>query len=141
MAQQDRATNDELRILIQKVARRIKAERSDEHVTDSQLGVLWRLEKLGACTPGQLADLEKVRPPSMNRTVNALEEAGYVERSPAPDDARKVLVNLTESGRRVTTETRRLRAVWFEHQLAALGEEENAALAAVIPILRRIAES
>lgn len=132
---------NELRLLIQKVARRIRAERGDEHVTDSQMGVLWRLDLRGSCTHGELAAHERVSPPSMNRTVNALEEAGYVTRTPDPDDARKVFVTLTDRGRAITAETRRLRARWFSGEFGRLSADEQERLLAVTDILRKLAES
>jgi len=138
-----RATDpeEELRVLIQKVARRIRAERAGEGISDSQLGVLWWLASEGRCTPGGLATSEKVSAPSMNRTLNALEAGGLVHREPSIDDARKVWVSITPAGEHVITETRRLRQQWFHAQLAALSTEERATLEEVQPILRRLADS
>ncbi|WP_414171145.1 hypothetical protein [Clavibacter tessellarius] len=53
----------------------------------------------------------------MNRTVNCLVSAGYAERSPAPDDGRRVTVSVTEEGRRVVQETRRQRSAWLSLRL------------------------
>lgn len=133
-------TDDELRILVQRLARRIRNNRADGSMSDTKLGVLFRLEESPAA-PGQLAERERVAPPSMNRTLNALEEAGLVARSPDPDDARKVVVTLTDAGSAVIRETRRLRASWFTARLAELTPDERAALEAVIPVLRHLSES
>ncbi|WAB82502.1 MarR family transcriptional regulator [Microcella daejeonensis] len=133
--------HEELRVLIQKVARRIRAERGGEGVTDSQLGVLWRLASDGRCTPGGLADSERVSPPSMNRTVNALEALGYVRREPSETDARQVWVTLTPAGDELIAETRRLRNAWFHEQLDALEPAERAALEAAMDALRKLADS
>lgn len=132
---------EELRVLIQKVARRIRAERAGEGISDSQLGVLWRLASEGRCTPGGLATSEKVSAPSMNRTLNALEASGLVQREPSDDDARKVWVTITPAGDHVITETRRLRQQWFHAQLEALSVEQRSALEEVRPILRRLADA
>lgn len=133
--------HEELRVLIQKVARRIRAERGGEGVTDSQLGVLWRLASEGRCTPGGLADSERVSPPSMNRTVNALEALGYVRREPSETDARQVWVILTRDGDELIAETRRLRNAWFHEQLDALEPAERDALEAAMDALRKLADS
>lgn len=133
--------HEELRVLIQKVARRIRAERGGEGVTDSQLGVLWRLASEGRCTPGGLADSERVSPPSMNRTVNALETLGYVRREPSETDARQVWVILTREGDELIAETRRLRNAWFHEQLDALEPAERDALEAAMDALRKLADS
>jgi DNA-binding MarR family transcriptional regulator len=131
--------DDELRMLLQRVARRIRNNRADGTMSDAKLGVLFRLE-VSPATPGLLAERERVTPPSMNRTLNTLEQSGLVTRSPDLDDARKVIVAITDSGLDVIRETRRLRTRWFSQQVAALSPEERAALEAVIPVLRRIAE-
>ena len=136
-----RLDDDELRLLVQRVARRIRNNRRDESMSDSQLGVLFLLEKSGDASPSELADHERVSPPSMNRTLNGLEESGLVRRAPSPDDARKVIVSITDEGRELIRETRRLRTAWFSRQLSALSREERAAMEAVIPILRRIADA
>lgn len=132
-------TDDELRMLLQRVARRIRNNRADGTMSDAKLGVLFRLE-VSPAAPGVLAERERVTPPSMNRTLNALEQSGLVTRSPDPDDARKVIVTVTEAGLALIRETRRLRTRWFSQQVAALPQDERAALEAVIPVLRRIAE-
>lgn len=133
--------DEELRVLIQKVARRIRAERGGEGVTDTQLGVLWQLETHGRTSPGVLAERERVSPPSMNRTLNALEAAGFVRREPSETDARQVWVSLTPAGDELIAETRRLRTAWFHRQLDALEPDERAALEAVRRVLRKLADS
>jgi DNA-binding MarR family transcriptional regulator len=130
----------ELRVLIQKVARRIRNNRADDALSDSQLGVLFRLEE-GDRSPSELAAHERVTPPSMNRTLNGLEGAGLVARHPADDDARRVRVTLTAEGRAQIAETRALRTAWFTRQLAGLTADERRSLEAVIPILRRLSDS
>ena len=141
MTPQETDPEEELRVLIQKVARRIRAKRAGEGISDSQLGVLWRLASEGRCTPGGLASAEKVSAPSMNRTLNALETGALVRREPRDDDARKVGVSIPPAGDHVITETRRLRQQWFHAQLEALTAPERAALEGVRAILRRLADA
>ncbi|MES1169718.1 MAG: MarR family transcriptional regulator, partial [Leifsonia sp.] len=69
MAQSE--NDDELRMLLQRVARRIRNNRADGTMSDAKLGVLFRLESSPAA-PGALAERERVTPPSMNRTLNTL---------------------------------------------------------------------
>lgn len=132
-----RSPEDELRIAILQVSRSIRSNRGDA-VSDSQLSVLVDLDLRGALTPGELAALEHVTPPSMNRTVNALEAAGLVTRSKSGDDARKVIVELTPAGVELLAETRRLRTAWFSRRLEALTPRERESLLAVAPILRKL---
>ena len=132
--------DDELRLMFQRVARRIRNNRSAD-VSDSQLSVLFHLDLAGSCSPSELAEHDRVTPPSMNRTLNGLEHAGLIRRDPSPVDARKVLVSLTASGNELIAETRRLRTAWFSQRLAELTAEERAALEVVVPILKRLADS
>jgi DNA-binding MarR family transcriptional regulator len=136
----DARGDEDLRILIQKVARRIRNNRSTDDLSDSQLGVLFQLEE-GGHSPGELAAHERVTPPSMNRTLNWLERAGLVARHPADDDARRVRVSITPAGLAHIAETRALRTAWFSQRLADLTPDERRALEAVTPILRRLADS
>lgn len=131
--------DDELRMLLQRVARRIRNNRADGTMSDTQLGVLFRVEQSPA-SPGALAERERISPPSMNRTLNALEKAGLVTRSPDPDDARRVVVSITTAGRDMITETRRLRTAWFSQRLAELSPAERAAFERLVPVLRRWSE-
>ena len=136
----DATGDEELRILFQRVARRIRNNRSDDDLSDSQLGVLFQLEE-GDRSPSELAAHERVTPPSMNRTLNGLERAGLVARHPATDDARRVRVTITSAGLAQIAETRALRTAWFSQRLSELTPAERRALEAVTPLLRRIAES
>ncbi|MES1170455.1 MAG: MarR family transcriptional regulator [Leifsonia sp.] len=131
--------DDELRILLQRVVRRIRSNRADGTMSDAKLGVLFRVEQEPA-SPGALAERERISPPSMNRTLNALEKAGLVTRSPDPDDARRVVVSITSAGRDLLTETRRLRTAWFSQRLAELTPDERAAFERLVPVLRRWSE-
>ncbi|HEY4225322.1 MAG TPA: MarR family transcriptional regulator [Pseudolysinimonas sp.] len=131
--------DDELRMLLQRLTRRIRNNRADGTMSDAKLGVLFRLEKEPS-SPSSLAERERVTPPSMNRTLNALEDAGFVSRTPDPEDARKVVVTITRAGRDLITETRRLRTAWFSQRLAELTPEERTAFESLVPVLRRWSE-
>jgi DNA-binding MarR family transcriptional regulator len=132
--------DDELRVLIQRVARRIRNNRGDAALSDSQLGVLFHLE-IDDHSPTELAAQERVSPPSMNRTLNGLEHAGLVQRSPSDDDARRVRVSITEAGLAQIAETRALRTAWFSQRLAELSPDERRTLQAAAPLLRRLAQA
>ena len=133
--------HDGLRISVMRLARRMRLERVVGDVSDGQLSALSVIFKHGPQTLGSLSEHERVTPPSMNRTVNALVERGFVERSGSPDDGRKVLIDLTDAGRSVVTQTRDHRAAWFSHQLDVLTPEELSTLDAASSILRKLADS
>ena len=133
--------DDDLRLAILRLARRMRLERAGEDVPDGQLSVLFVLWKEGPQTLGSLAEHERVTPPSMNRTVNALVDAGLVTRDSSPDDGRKVLIQCTEAGLEIARETKRRRVAWFARQLATLAPEQRAVIDAATPILRQLADS
>jgi DNA-binding MarR family transcriptional regulator len=130
---------DDLRVALMRVVRRVRAEKADDDLSDSQYGVLAFLDRHGPATPGALAEFERVRPPSMTRTIAALADLGLVARDAHPDDGRQVLVRLTEPGRATVHDTRVRRNVWLADRLAALDPAERAALATAADVLRRIA--
>ncbi len=132
--------DDDLRILFQRIARRIRNNRAEGDLGDSQISVLFNLEVHGPSTPSQLAAHDRITPPSMNRTLNWLEEAAYITRTRSVDDARKVVVELTPTAVALLAETRRLRTAWFSQRLATLSTEERAALDRALPTLRKLAE-
>lgn len=142
MADADTGTSsdDELRFLIQRVARDIRRNRGGDTLSDSQMSVLFQIERLGVCTPSQLVEAERVTPPAINRTINRLAILGLVTRTPSQDDARKVLISQTDAGRECTRATRSAVAAWFSRRLAELEPEERAALADAVPALRKLVE-
>ena len=133
--------DDELRIGVMRLARRMRLERGGSDVTDGQLSALFVLAKYGAQSLGSLSEFERVTPPSMSRTVGALEGDGLVTRTASADDRRKVLIEITPTGLAIVQETKRRRAAWFSTVLAALTDQQRDALDAAAPILRELADS
>jgi DNA-binding MarR family transcriptional regulator len=92
----------------------------------------------GPLSLGALAAAEQVRPPTMTRIVDALEDAGLVTRRPDPADARAVLIAATRTGRRLLAEGRRRRVEALAERLLELDPGERAALHAAAPALVRL---
>ena len=124
-----------------RVARRLRAEKSDQELTDGQFSVLALLDRNGPLTPRALAELERVQPPSMTRTLAALLERGAIDRVGDVADRRQVIVRLTPAGSLAVEETRRRRDAWLARRLDDLTPKERAVLAEASEILRRIADS
>jgi DNA-binding MarR family transcriptional regulator len=134
-----------LRISVSRLARRLRAERLakglEPGLSDTQLAALGALERHGAMTPGELADHEKVQPPSMTRVIAALEERGLVTRGPHATDRRQVELTATEPGRAVVQQSRKLREAWLAKRLRELTPQERATLRAAAPILEKLSQS
>lgn len=123
-----------------KLARRLRAQRAVDTMSDGQFAVLANLKVHGDHTLGELAQRERVTAPSMNRTVNCLEESGYLARTPDEHDRRKVNISLTTTGRAVVDETVRRRDAWLEEELAHLTPGQRDVLAQAAVIMRGVAE-
>lgn len=134
-----------LRISVSRLARRLRAERLakglEPGLSDTQLAALAALERHAEMTPGELADHEKVQPPSMTRVIAALEERGLVTRAPHATDRRQVVLRVTEPGRAVVQQSRQLREAWLARRLHELTPEERATLRAAAPILEKLSQS
>jgi DNA-binding MarR family transcriptional regulator len=127
-----------LRIAVMRTARRLRAERSDESLSLGGLAALAVLDREGPLTPTELADHERVQPPSMTRTLASLEAKGLVARAPHPTDGRQVLVSATGAAREMLRADRRRRDEWLAIRLSSLSREERATLEAATEILDRI---
>ena len=129
-----------LRISVMRLSRRLRNQRADDHqLTANQLGVMSTVNRHGALTIGEIAALEKVRPPSTTRTVSSLEALGLAVREPHPTDGRQVVVRLADEGRRILAADRKRRDAWLARRLHELSPEEREILRRAAPILERLA--
>jgi DNA-binding MarR family transcriptional regulator len=125
-----------------RLRRRLNIQRAADHLLSAnQLGAMGTLKRLGPMTVGELAAQERVRPPSMTRTVTSMEELGLVAREPHPTDGRQVLVRLADEGKRIMLEDRKRRDAWLARELHQLTPEEKEILRRAAPILERLAAS
>ena len=92
-------------------------------------------------TPGELAEHEKVQPPSMTRVIAVLEERGLVMRAPHLTDRRQVVLTVTDEGRSVVQRARRRRDAWLAKRLKELTPQERATLRAAAPILEKLSQA
>lgn len=128
----------QLRIATFRLARRMRTQRAVDSMSDGQFAVLAALKVHGPHTLGDLAERERVSAPSMNRTVNCLQDSGYIVRGADERDGRKVVISLTPEGIAVVEETARRRDAWVEATLAELTPAERETLAAAAEIMERM---
>jgi DNA-binding MarR family transcriptional regulator len=75
-------------------------QRLAEHgLTPARAEVLWVLHRTGPRTQRQLSEVLKCTPRNVTGLVDALERAGFVERTAHPSDRRAIVVQLSEPGR------------------------------------------
>lgn len=131
-----------LRVSVSRLNRRLRTERAAyAEVSLGALSVLARLYADGASTASVLATHEGVRPPSMSKILEALEDDDLITRRPHPDDGRQVLVAISDRGRAVLLADRRRREAWLARALTELTPEERSVLAAAAPLLERLSTS
>jgi DNA-binding MarR family transcriptional regulator len=127
-----------LRDAITRLNRRLRQTRPLADLTLSQLSALTSLDLAGALTPRELADAERVQPPTLTKIIVKLEERGLIKRSPHPTDGRQVVLSATEAGRSVLAEHRRIRDAWLAHRLAELSAEDREILRRAAVLLAEI---
>ncbi|TDB71249.1 MarR family transcriptional regulator [Micromonospora sp. KC723] len=131
----------QLRDAITRLNRRVRQARPVGDLTVTQLSALTSLRLAGALTPRELADVERVQPPTMTKIVAKLEERGLVRRTPHPTDRRQVILAATEGGRAVLEQFERARNEWLAERLAALTEDERDTLRRAAEILQQLARA
>lgn len=125
-----------LRLVLMRLGRRIRQSATGE-LTPSQLSVLATIVTHGPLTLGDVAAHERVQPPSITRTVKALERLGLVARTSA-SDRRVTMVELTLVGEATMDEIRSARTQWLAEQLSTLGPQEVSRLSKALPILEQL---
>lgn len=130
-----------LRMAVMRLARRMRQlDTAADGITISQLSALFVVDRLGPLALGDLAEAEKVQPPTMTRIAVRLDELGLVTRTPSPEDRRVVLVGVTAAGRRLVAESRRRRTEYLAERLGGLDDDERATLEGAAAILERLVE-
>jgi DNA-binding MarR family transcriptional regulator len=130
-----------LREAIQRLNRRVRQARPVGDLTFSQLSALTSLQLAGALTPRELADVERVQPPTMTKIVGKLEDRGLVVRTPHPTDGRQVILSPTEEGRAVYTQFELARNAWLAQQLHELSPDDRDVLSRAAEIMQRVARA
>ena len=105
-------------------------------VTPSQARALGVLTRHGPVRLGALSEHLRIAPRSATEVVDALEEAGLVERRPDPGDRRATLVALTDRGAQVAAGVRAARAAEAEEFFARLDDADRASLTRILRNLR-----
>jgi DNA-binding MarR family transcriptional regulator len=136
------AVAGELRVLIGKLKRRLRAEAHLGDFTWSQVAVLTRLEREGSATVTSLARAEGVRPQSMGETLSALKTAGLVSGAPDPTDGRQTVLSLTPACRELIRAGRAAREDWLFRSIQTnLTPAEQEELGRAVELLTRIADA
>lgn len=125
-----------LRLAVSRLHRRIRLASND--IPPLQLSSLVSIEAHGPLRLGELAQREAVTAPTMTRVLAALDERGFIVRTPDPDDARSTRVTLSPAGAQALVNVRNQRTALLDARLARLTDADRAALAAALPALEAL---
>jgi DNA-binding MarR family transcriptional regulator len=126
-----------LRLVVGRLNRRIRID-GRESVPPLQLSAMVTVEEHGPLRLSELARREAVSVPTMSRVLAALDEQGLVVRTPDPQDARGVLVTLSDEGSRRLAQVRSHRTALVARRLARLDVAQRASLVAAMPALEAL---
>ena len=131
----------DLRVVVSRLRRQLRCLAVDLDLTPSQTAVLTRLWKEGASSASALAGAERVRPQSMATIVAALEQRGLIERTPDPEDGRRQVISLTETGRQRAKSDRQVREEWLARAIhERYSESERRAILDALSLLERLTD-
>lgn len=132
----------EVRVVYSRLRRRLRETYDRGDLTPSQTAVLSRLDKDGEASVGDLAAAEGVRHQSVATIVGVLAERGLVGRRPDPDDGRRQLVFVTDSGHAFLEDRRRAGESWLARAVQdRCTEAERRTLLEAAALLERIVGS
>jgi DNA-binding MarR family transcriptional regulator len=130
-----------LRVAVGLVVRKLRQAPYGSELTLAESSALSRLERGGPATSSDLARVDRISPQSMGVTVAALLDRGLIERNRDPEDGRRIVLSITDAGRRTLGDKRGART---EHIAAALRDgfsaDELRQLESVTALLERLAE-
>ena len=115
--------------------RNVSRDDQKSGLTRARLSALSVIVFAGPLHPKKLADLEKVKPPTMTRLLQGLEADGLIERAPDPVDARSHLVSATSYGIKTLQEARVRRIAHLSDRLLSVAKDEAVTLEKAAEIL------
>jgi len=132
----------QLRLGIVRTARRLRQEAAAEAtgLTPTSTSALATIERHGPLTPSELAKLERVRRPTVTRTLGCLEREGLIARTPDPADGRSALVSVNPAGRERLRRLRGRKNAYLARRMRDLTDEEVETLERATEILERMRE-
>ena len=129
-----------LRVGVGLVMRKFRQSPLHGDLTMPESVALSRLERGGPATSSDLARLERISPQSMGVTVAELLDRGLIERSRDPEDGRRIVLSITETGRQKVHDKRGARTEQIAAALTGCTDEELNLLLSAATLLEWLAE-
>jgi DNA-binding MarR family transcriptional regulator len=129
---------DQLHSLAIHLLRKLRREDEGSGLNAPRLSALSVIVFGGPLTLGDLAAAEQVRPPTMTRIVNALEDQGLVLKKQNANDGRSTLLIATPAGKKLLMAGRERRVRSLAKQIAALTVQQRSTLQEAAEILKEV---
>jgi DNA-binding MarR family transcriptional regulator len=131
-----------LRTAIVRTARRLRQEAAAETsgLTPTSVAALATIERHGPLTPSEIAEIERVKRPTITRTLGCLEREGLIDRAPDPADGRSSLVSVNGAGRERLRRLRGRKNAYLARRMRDLPESDVVTLERAAEILEGILE-
>jgi DNA-binding MarR family transcriptional regulator len=132
----------QLRTALVRTARRLRQEAAAETsgLTPTSVAALATVERHGPLTPSELAAIERVRRPTVTRTLRCLEREELIDRAPDPADGRSSLVSVNAAGRERLRRLRGRKNAYLARRMRDLSPGEVETLERAAAILERMRE-
>ena len=96
-----------------------------EKLNFAQITALYFLYDADGLTMGRLAELAGVKMPTMTDTITALVSMGYAARKSEKNDRRKVIMHITDKGKKLVDYNRAIGIEYINKYLSKLGLVEK----------------
>ena len=122
------AINQAIRLLSLRHRARTAALLAPLGLHPGQEALLLELARTGPMIQAQLSEALGVEPPSVTLMTRKLEASGHIRRKPVPSDKRAGMVELTDSGRALADQVKRLWSALAEETVTGLSAQTVAEL-------------
>ena len=119
---------------------RVLRQQTDEDLSYALTSLLFTIGRLQPATASELAEAERVTPPSVSRSLRRLESLKLIERSPDAHDGRVTRVRLTRAGLTQRETILSTRDVWLSEHLSQLTQDELDLILDALPALARLCD-
>jgi DNA-binding MarR family transcriptional regulator len=126
-------------VLLQ-INRQLRKELAPLGITAVQAALLHAIRTTPGIGIRELAEREGMSKPAMTTAVDRLESMSLVRRTRSSRDARRVELELTDKGQRISRSARSRRTAWLAARLQRLDPQELEALGNAVAPLRRLLE-
>lgn len=116
---------------------RLATQRVALPIPTAQARLLSTIEDLDVARISELAAVDHCSQPTMTTQVRRLEDAGLTTRAADPQDARAVLIRITDKGVETMARVRQDRAAALDPELDRLAPEDRQTLADAVEVLHR----